>query len=149
MALKTIKQCLDIIFKSIEIRKKWDYGRGMSVTKFNAAYKRSEKHMFYIDKHYPDRTDVLLELLNHEDPHVVLHCAPMMLRFKNLSIEQKWKALETIKLVLQTSNASDIDRTGFKFAIPLWEKDLMEEQKRCSRTISEDGTNISGDSDPF
>ena len=148
MALKTIKQCLDINFLSIEIRKKWDYGRGMSVNKYNSAYHRFSRNMEYIAKHYPDRTDVFMELLNHKDPYVVLHCAPKMLMLTNLSIDQKWKALETIKIVLPTCKASDIDQMGFQYSIQQWEKELLEEQKN-SRTILEDGTNISGDSDPF
>lgn len=130
MALKSIKRCLDVVFECIEIRKKWDYGRGMSVPQYNSAYRKFARNLEYIANHYPDRTDVLMELLNHKDPKVVLHCAPMMLRFNNLSIEQKWKALEAIKHIWQTGNAPGIDIVGLEFAIPLWEKDLLEEQKK-------------------
>lgn len=129
MARKSVKQCIDIVLACIEERKCVDYANPLSVRRFNAAYDRCANNMLYIDKHYPNEIDVVMELLNHSDYDVVLHCAPIILRFKNCSALYKWKAIDRIKEVLRTHDISKADRLGWELSLRNWEQNLRKSEK--------------------
>lgn len=123
--MKSVDECISGMLTQIEKRKKVDYGSMASVRQFNAAYHKCFRYAKYIDEHYPDEIDVLLDLCNHPDIDVVSHCAPMVLRLKNATNEQKMKALDTIRGLTQDSRLDSVSRCGFSLSLKQWEKEFM------------------------
>ena len=126
MARKSVNRCIDIALACIEERKIVDYASSLSVRRYNAAYVRCANNLLYIDQHYPNEIDTVMKLLDHSDYEVVLHCAPIILRFNNCSLSNKWKAIDRIKEVLRIYDVGKAERSAWKISLEKWEKELGE-----------------------
>jgi hypothetical protein len=122
--MKSVEVCIEGYLEQIGKRKNVDYADKASVRRFNAAYDKSFQFAKYIDDHYPERLDCFMALLEHPDIDVVMHCAPMLLRLNNTTIEQKRKALETCKSFLHHPMIDEPTKLGFSLSIPEWEEEL-------------------------
>ena len=122
--MKSVEACIEGFLEQIEKRKSVDYADKVSVRGFNAAYDKCFQFAKYIDDHYPEQIDLLMDLLEHPDIDVPIHCAPMLLRLNNTTIEQKQKALETCKSFLHHPLIDDVTKLGFSISIAQWEEEL-------------------------
>ena len=136
MANKTFSQCMDIIMESIKQREHVDYSDRTSVKHFNAAYDRIFKNMQYIDTHYPDKLDLVIELLQTSAPDFICHCAPMFFRLKHSTYQQKLVALTAIKNVMEKDQMSPLDKLGFSESIKDWETQLARERLQNGGSLS-------------
>jgi hypothetical protein len=117
------EECINEFLIQVAKRKAVDYGSKASVRNFNAAYQKCFHCAKYIDVHYPNQIDLLLGLLDHNDWEVVAHCAPMILRLKNSTHEQKKRAIEAIYKLLQDPRVDDVTKLGFSLSLKQWEID--------------------------
>jgi hypothetical protein len=124
ITMKSVEACIEDYLEQIEKRKNVDYADKASVRRFNAAYDKCFQLAEYIDDHYPEQLDRFVALLEHSDIYVVSHCAPMLIRLNNTTIEQKRKALETCKSFLNHPMIDEVTKLGFSLSIPKWEEEL-------------------------
>lgn len=122
--LRSLEYCLNGFFREVEKRRYVNTADRNAVRRYNAAYDRAIKHVRYIDEHYPESINVLIELLDHPDIQVVQHIAPMLLTLNNTTMEHKEMALQAIKRIIAAPETDPLDRFGFQCALPQWEKEL-------------------------
>ena len=118
---------MDIIMECIKQRECVDYSKSISVKHYNAAYDRMFMNMQYIDTHYPEKLDLVIESLHNESPDFICHCAPMFFRLKHSTYQQKLVALTAIKNVIEEDQMSPLDKLGFSESIKDWETQLAKE----------------------
>ena len=118
--MKSIEMCIEGILQEIVKRRDVDFGDKASVRRFNAAYDKSFAYMKYIDKHYPDQLDKVMNLLKSDEADVVGHCAPMILRLEHSTENQKQTAIQAIRDLLRDPRVSPADKLGFSMLIGEW-----------------------------
>lgn len=118
-------ECIDGIIEEIEKRREVDYAQKTSVRRFNKSYSNCLAYVKYIDKHYPEKIDTLIEMIEEDSPDITLHCAPMILHLENSSHEQKVRAIKAIKRIVNSNYISGADRMGFQISLQKWEAELM------------------------
>ncbi len=89
MAIKTFEQCMSTIMDCIRQREHVNYADRLSVRRYNSAYDRSFRNMRYIEIHYSNKLDYVIELLRTSEPTVIGHCTPMFFRLENSTYAQK------------------------------------------------------------
>lgn len=120
MKEKRADECIHGILTEIENRKHVDYRDSASVRRFNAAYKRCFGYMKYIDDHYPNQIDAIVQLLSIPDHNIIGHCAPMILRLEHSTKEQKQIALRAIRGLLLDPQVDMAAKMGFSTILEEW-----------------------------
>lgn len=124
MKMYSIEYCIDHILLEIENRRNVDYADKKSVQKYNLAYDRFYKNVKYIDEHYPESIGVLVDLLDHPDPDVCGHIAPLTFKLDNATLEHKEKALQAVRRIIASPETDPLDRMGFSLSLEDWEKEV-------------------------
>ena len=124
MARKTAEQCIENILKDIEFRKSVDYADREAVRRYNAAYDRIFKNISYIDVHYPEKIALLVTLCHHADLDITTHCAPMILRLTNASVQQKQEAISIIEELVDGHKLNSAAEFGFAISLKRWKAEL-------------------------
>lgn len=130
MAAKTFEMCMDIILEGLEFRRTVDYASRTSVRRYNAAYGNILKNMLYIEKNYPEKRNVFMEMLAHEDPYIACAFGCYLLNHLSCTLEQKWYALSIIKKLYNTGKLERTEFSNIWITIKHWEKNLRVEERR-------------------
>ena len=132
MAVKTFEKCMDKILEDLEFRRTVDYASKTAVRKYNAAYGKIRKNILYIEKNYPEKRNVFIEMLAHEDPYIACAFGCFILNHLSCTLEQKWYALSVIKKLYNTGKLARTEFSNIWITIKHWEKILQAEEEKRS-----------------
>lgn len=126
---KTPEKCISNILKDAEKRKTVDYGDRASVRRFNAAIDRIHANLDYIDEHFPEQINLVIALLDSSESKVSLICAIRLLQFRNATTEQRQKALQTIRRIMDNPSTDKITRFALEHDFSEYEKMVNERDR--------------------
>ena len=125
MVASSFEVYLNRILENIEYRKRVDYGSKISVRKFNAAYKRIISNMSMIELHHPEKKQIFLDMLSHEDSTVAYNIAWLILQRPLFTLDEKQCALNVIKTLYYGKKLEHlIDKAILHLIIPEWDERL-------------------------
>ena len=120
----TFERCLKNIFTDIEKRRSVDYADRNSVRRYNAASDRIYKNFAYIDEHFPDRIESLMEYVDADNLERIWFFVFGITKMKNSSKEQKVRCVEELRKLRDNTNLGSVERD---FALP-WNLEVLEKE---------------------
>ena len=120
----TFERCLKNIFTDIEKRRSVDYADRNSVRRYNAASDRIYKNFAYIDEHFPDRIESLMEYVDADNLERIWFFVFGITKMKNSSKEQKVRCVEELRKLRDNPNLGSVERD---FALP-WNLEVLEKE---------------------
>lgn len=129
MKERSALECISRILRDMEKRKNVDYADKNSVRRYNNAFDRMIQNANYLFDHYPEQTDLFMELVNHSDYWIAGHCTSILPQLHNCTKEQKLAAIRSAKRLLTHPDADDIAQMAWQVNIERWEAELSEDAK--------------------